>query len=260
MSPESRAFLERVRDAEAPDPDAERRVLAAVRASVAAGAAATAADSARPPVTGAVAPIKLGVLGVWLLAGGLIVLPPPALPPSEPHATRTPAAPESAPHAADRSSAPAADEAGALAVSPESPASRARGRAPASLGEERSSAPAVDEPGALAVSPQSPASRAQPRARGRAPASLREELELLARVQAALRRGDAATALRDLDQHRTLDEQLLGERAAARVLALCSLGRKAEGRRVRAELMQREPTSPHRSALERACVEAEPSD
>jgi hypothetical protein len=140
-----------------------------------------------------------------------------------------------------------------------------RGRAPASLGEERerverSSARAVDEPGALAVSPQSPASRAQPRARGRAPTSLREELELLARVQAALRRGDAATALRDLDQHRTLDEQLLGERAAARVLALCSLGRKAEGRRVRAELMQREPTSPHRSALERACVEAEPSD
>jgi hypothetical protein len=221
MSPESRAFLERVRDAEEPDADAERRVLAAVRVAVAAGAAATAADTARPPVIGAVAPFKLGVFGVWLLAGGLIVLPAPA--PREPHATRTPASAKPAPSA------------GPVAV-------------------ERSSAPAADEPGALAVSPESPASRAKPRSRGRAPSSLREELELLARVQAALRRGDAATALRELDEHRTLDEQLKGERQAARVLALCSLGRRAEGRRVRAELMQREPTSPHRSALERACA------
>jgi len=233
MSPESRAFLERVRDAEEPDPDAERRVLAAVRAAVAAGAAATAADTARAPMTGAVAPSKLGVLGVWLLAGGLIVLPAPALPPSEPSATRTPARLLAAPEPAPRAEPVAA---------------------------ERSSAPAADEAGPLAASPETPESLSKPRARVRAPASLREELELLAKVQAALRGGDAATALRQLDEHRTLDEQLQGERAAARVLALCSLGRTAEGRRSRAELLQREPTSPHRSALERACVEDELSD
>jgi hypothetical protein len=182
--------------------------------------------------TGAVAPFKLGVLGVWLLAGGLIVMPAPA--PDESPADRTSAGVPAAP---------------ALAARAESLAAR------------RASVPAASlaHPTAAPPEPQ-PKPRAAPRARVRAaaaPASLRDELELLAQVQAALRRGDAATALRQLDEHRTLDVQLRSEREAARALALCSLGRATEGRRVRAELLQREPSSPHRSALERACLAEE---
>jgi hypothetical protein len=90
--------------------------------------------------------------------------------------------------------------------------------------------------------------------------SVREELALLAEVQAALRRGDGASALRRLDAHVTTDRQLAAERSAARVLALCALGRVQEARRAAAVFVREHPGSVQRDAVERACAGTESPD
>jgi hypothetical protein len=97
-----------------------------------------------------------------------------------------------------------------------------------------------------------PAARSEAAARP-AP-SLASELELLRRVQAALRRGDGETALRELDAHVTNDRELLPERRAARILAVCRLGRVDAARLARAEFLSEHPDSIQREAVERACA------
>ena len=84
--------------------------------------------------------------------------------------------------------------------------------------------------------------------------SLRAELELLAEVRAALDRGDGAAALRALDAHQTRDRVLLAERRAARILALCSLGRVEEARRARLEFEAAHPRSVQLDVIARSCA------
>ena len=83
---------------------------------------------------------------------------------------------------------------------------------------------------------------------------MREEIALLADVQAALERGDGAKALTRLDGHVTTDRQLLAERSAARILALCLLGRDTEARRAALVFMHAHPASVQRTAVERSCA------
>jgi hypothetical protein len=85
-------------------------------------------------------------------------------------------------------------------------------------------------------------------------ATLGPELELLQRVQAALRRGDAASALAQLEAHQTLDRSLLAEREAARVIALCSLERTSEAHRAARDFSARHPDSLHQPAIASACA------
>lgn len=73
-------------------------------------------------------------------------------------------------------------------------------------------------------------------------------------MQAALARGDGAAALRQLDQHVTNDRRLLAERRAARVLALCSLGRTSEAVQAMEVFLREHPASVQRSAVERSCA------
>jgi hypothetical protein len=100
--------------------------------------------------------------------------------------------------------------------------------------------------------PSAPAVRA--RTHERPAASLQAELALLRRVQAALQRGDGEAALRELDAHVTSDRTLLPERRAARILALCQLGRVDAARLARAEFAREHPDSVQREAVERACT------
>src|SRR6185436_19373625 len=95
------------------------------------------------------------------------------------------------------------------------------------------------------VSRSKAASRRWHAAAAESPASsgLAAELALLQRAQAALRRGDGAGALRELDAFPDTGGQLLAERRAARVLAFCSLGRVAEARTLGAELVRSDPDS-----------------
>ncbi|HEU5076397.1 MAG TPA: hypothetical protein VFU02_19530 [Polyangiaceae bacterium] len=252
MNPETQAFLESVREAEDPTPEDEGRVLAAVHATVAAGALiGTAAATSR-----------LSRLWAWSAGGGLksgaalMVLVAAA-------------------------AGGVAAVTAALAPSPDS--SHARGGAVATLAPfpkpplpiptPRSNptplpkaAPAprlapVAKPPPVPVATRSepaplkePAPRAEAAPEPSVTTSLRDELAVLARAQAALRRGDGATALQALDGSPARTPQLAAERATLRVLALCAVGRPAEARRVAAALQRLEPGSLQRDVISRSCA------
>jgi hypothetical protein len=114
------------------------------------------------------------------------------------------------------------------------------------------------EPSVSPVLPVTPVPR--PRSAGTpavspaGPASLRQEIALLGEVQRALDQGDGSLALALLDRHVTADRQLAAERLAARVHALCALGRTGEARRAAETLARVHPASVQRSAVERSCA------
>jgi hypothetical protein len=76
-------------------------------------------------------------------------------------------------------------------------------------------------------------------------------------VQSALERGDGAEALRRLDGHASSDRQLVAERRAARIAALCLLGRTPEARAVATLFFQENAGSAQRTAVERSCAASE---
>jgi hypothetical protein len=87
----------------------------------------------------------------------------------------------------------------------------------------------------------------------RAP-SLRAELELLERVQGALRRGDGEAALSELARHRSADRTLRAEREAARILALCLTGKDAEAERAARRFFVEHPGSLQRDVISTSCA------
>jgi len=243
MNPETREFLEAVRHAEDPTADDERRVLSALRATLAAGVGAStlgatkatlgSAEATKAAGLGAVSGgLKLTGAGLLLVvAGGVAV-----------HSARSGSGdarppPEPAPaHQAANSVAP---------VETLSPAASA----PTASQSAVTSAPTASVTRAGASRPV-PAPDPTPLG----PPSLRAELTLLGEVESALSRGEAAVALRLLDGHVTTDRQLVAERKAARVLALCALGRSDEARRSAAEFFRQHPASPQWTAIERSCA------
>jgi hypothetical protein len=90
--------------------------------------------------------------------------------------------------------------------------------------------------------------------------SLRRELTLIAAAQAALARNAPDEALRWLDAHAAgyAAGEMTEERLAARAVALCALGREAEGKRAGAELARLAPNSPLLARARRACAAREP--
>jgi len=243
MNPETEAFLESVRDAEDPTLADEARVLRAVQVTVAAGAV----------VGSAAATAKLTRFGAWSVSGGFKggalvgVLAIGGLAAAHWGAAGV----ESAPTAAVFSTSaarPATAARPALAVRP---ALAAPAALPVPLASERVAPPAVTAGPALrARTTQSVASAvARP-----ASAELREELAVLARAQAALRRGDGAAALGALDAAPPGQSQLAAERATLRILALCALGRVVEARRVAGVLERSEPGSLQRDVISRSCA------
>jgi len=255
MRRETEAFLDLVRDAEDPTRADEARVQRALRAAIAAGVAPSVEPSleidgspegtyfgdalARLGLSGA----KLNLLAVCAaasLATGDTTLPIGAHVLGEMRTT-TPAV--------------AAAPLDPGAAEPSAPEFDAEPVAPPFEPEAPMLAPSTSTPSTQ------PPGRAKPRARAAAaPAapvaasSLRAELELLQRVQAALKRGEASTALRALDAHRTTDTTLLAERRAARILALCQLGQIDDARRAAADFVKQHPESLQRAAVEGSCA------
>lgn len=227
MRPETQAFLDLVRDAEDPTRADEQRVHRALRAAIAAPPTARA-DGHAPfeSRSSGGASAKLGGLGAKLnvvLACTLAV--------SVAADTSEPARRQPEPAAAPLTAPPREPEA------PEAP--------PPLL---------LDEPPALAPTLATPPARRASPGRG---GTLRAELELLRRVQSALKRGDGPAALRELDAHKTADRELLAERQAARILALCLLGRISEARRGASEFAVRHPESLQRDAIMSSCANPE---
>jgi hypothetical protein len=241
MSPETRAFLDSVRDAEDPTPEDEARVLSAVRTALVAGAGAGlvfgAAKSSKLLGLAGLSGLKLGgammglAAAVWL-AGSFL-----------PERGTSGASSGVGQPAGDRSELPPPSRPSAAVASP-----------------VPSAVVASPAPSAVVVGRElSPDSAERPVARPRPPASLREEIVLLGEVQGALERGDGAAALGLLDRHVTSDRQLAAERKAARIHALCALGRSGEARALAAEFARAYPASLQRAAIERSCAGTEPS-
>jgi hypothetical protein len=103
-----------------------------------------------------------------------------------------------------------------------------------------------------AVTASPPRVATHPKSHARPDDRLARELALLSRATSALHAGDAAGALKTLDEHqRTFPNGLLSEeRRAAKAQALCSLGRISEGR---AELARLRPHSPSAARVEHSC-------
>lgn len=135
-------------------------------------------------------------------------------------------------------------------------------RVPSSLG----AAPVSDESTATdaTISPSpsqpkpGPASSVVGRVNGRSRDSLSEEVTILSRAGAELHGGRAESALRLLNEHerRFPNGILTEERTAARVQALCALGRNIDAQ---AQLSRLSPKSLHGARARRACG-LEPSD
>ncbi len=82
-----------------------------------------------------------------------------------------------------------------------------------------------------------------------------EEVAILSRATSALRAGKPAEGLRLLNEHQRKfpNGRLAEERRAARIQALCALGKRTEAEAELARLAQSSPRSPHLARAQRAC-------
>jgi hypothetical protein len=284
MSREREELLALVRHADDPTQADEERVLRALQAAAAAGAGARAPGrrgaEGKPPAQSAALALKLGALGSVLagaVAGVLLLRANLERGASKVESALAPRAEQHAPEGGSTSprTEQRAPEAGSASPRAEqrapegaSTSPRIEQRAP----EAGSASPRAEQllpEAGLAVPSPRPAAEAReslraPRPAGavrRAPArstraggALPVEIALLERVQGALRRGDGAAALRELDAHRTADRVLLAERQAARILALCLVGELVEARRAARVFASQHPDSPQRAAIESSCA------
>jgi hypothetical protein len=87
------------------------------------------------------------------------------------------------------------------------------------------------------------------------PDPLVEEVAILSKATSALRAGKPAEGLRLLSDHQRKfpNGRLAEERRAARIQALCALGRRTEAEAELTRLAQSSPRSPHLARAQRAC-------
>lgn len=252
LGPEARAFLEAGRDGDAPTGADRARVKKALLISLAAGGALGAAPTsaqgalavAGAKTAGSSLLLAAKVLGAVVILGaagvGLARLGAPSAPAS-------PAAP------------PARTEAAAIAPPPAI-------EAPAPV--EQAAPPAIEAPAAppLVAAPVviAPTAVIAPRPSSRpvvAPTAapegdtLEAETRRLREAHGALQGGDPGKALALLDEQSAAYEkgELREERAAARILSLCKLGRVDEARAAAARFLQESPRSPLADRVRAGC-------
>ncbi|WP_437996240.1 hypothetical protein WMF26_34670 [Sorangium sp. So ce185] len=262
LGPLSRSIIEAARNGDRSTAADRARVRAKLRKSLAAGAAVTAGGAAKAgfAMVSAKAALPWGV--VALLAPAAVVTALHAAqgePKAVPRASTASAAVIERARAA-AAAQPAASDDRAPAASPRAPAESPRAPPrpiePAD-GEE------LDPPQAARTRPTTPRRAPRPAASGgpgappEVPAEdpLVAETRRLREVHEALRRGDPARALSLLDAADAGGQELREERAAARVVALCDLGKTAEGRAAMVELLRKSPGSPYSGRVRAACEE-----
>lgn len=225
LTPEARHLFAAGQRAHEPDAEAERRVSAALRARIGAAALGTAI-AVHPSTASAAKGIAVTAKLWWAGSAGALISAAVAgavwLAPSSEPAASTPSA-AAASHGAAKPAgvrpdvAPRASDALLPASAPPPPPIKASARPPV-----------VD---------------------------LRQEAELLARAQRALRSGQPGLALEVLAEHAQKFPRgaLAQEREAARALASCKLGRTAEGLASIERLRRQAPSSVHLKRAEAAC-------
>ncbi|WP_437633958.1 hypothetical protein [Sorangium sp. So ce854] len=254
LGPLSRSIIEAARNGDRSTAADRARVRAKLRRSLALGAAATAGGAAKAGL--AMVPAKA------VLPWGIAALLAPAAVVAALHATQ--GEPEAAPRAskaaavvAERARAAAAPRPAASddSAPPGSPREPAPPIEPAEEGKR------LDPPRAARERPATPtrAPRSAPLRGPEAPLEAPAEDPLVAEtrrlreVHEALRRGDAERALSLLDAPDAGGQELREERTAARVLALCKLGKGAEGRAAMLDFLRSSPGSPYSDRVRAAC-------
>lgn len=249
MNPETRDFLATVRGAEDPSPADESRVLAALQGTIAGSpmnAGPKSASTTKGVASGAGSALKIlgALLGVSV--GAALVVSAVSSDPIEPKVV-------SLSQRAPVANAPVSPR--ASVVSSSAPLPNASVASVASARAATRSVPPVSR----AAAPATTGVESGARAAASSSASLREEIALLTGVQSALERGDGAEALRRLDQHVTNDRQFIAERRAARIAALCQLGRVSDAQQLAVVFLRENAQSVQRTAVERSCAVPKPN-
>jgi len=215
MTPEAEELLRAGRESFRPNETDRVRVFESLSAQI--GDVALVGGISASAAKSAWLPLSAAIVGLGLLGGGLYLAlkPVPASPASVPAVPAPPPPSEPAPVAL-----------------PEPPA-------------------VVDEAAEpKTVAPRSTAGAASSRAD-----HLAEEVAILSRAGAELHAGRAGAALKALDEHQRKfpGGALTQERSAARVQALCALGRMKEAESELRRLAKMSPRSPHEARARKAC-------
>jgi len=285
LSPGARAIIDQARDADGPSPADRARIRASLYAqigllgSVAAsgnagggglgagdgvGAAASAAGSTSAAKLALAVMVALGLgIGGYFLASKRGPVPPDAEPavslapapsPPSPLPEVSPAPAEIATPAPASKPDPVPVQPAPTDAKPGLERSSARRSKPRSAPRARSSAPrSTNEPG---TEPRGePKSGPEAGPAGSTVAALGEESRLIRDARRALREGDAATALQRMTEHqeRFRDGQLVQERQALRIIALCKLDRVEQAQREATVFTSRWPNSPHGARIRASC-------
>lgn len=246
LSSEGRSIMDSARAALGPS-DADRaRLRVALASRLAASAAATTSPAAAKPLLGLLSSkLVLGIASGFALAlagsfGYVWLSPAP-----ERQVTTRVGAPDVSLHA----------------PSPSPSAPRRGSTSPPELDfQPATSSPGGFAPAARSALPASPRRTAKtlPSSSVELAPDVEGEVALLAEAQKALAAGQPARALQFLDEHAsTYPHGALGpERAVARVIALCKLGKLAAAKHDAAALLRDAPTSPLSDRIRAACGEA----
>ena len=239
LSIEARALIRRVGTADGPSHTDRARVrrrivagLAGAGATLGSGTIASGAPAGAAGIA-AVTKVTVSSVALWLAAGAAL---------------------------GTAVSAPAVISAFRRAEQVRAPVSVAAvDHAPGASEVPRAAAPAavVTEAPALPAKPVAPVSVDPPRASASLGAtSLAEETRLLHAAQRELARKNTSAALALLDEHASKfpGGALAEERTAARVLALCDLGRTAEARLAADAFVEKSPQSPLVPRLRGSCA------
>ncbi|XXY44194.1 hypothetical protein WME91_29725 [Sorangium sp. So ce269] len=253
LGPLSRSILEAARNGDRSTAADRARVRAKLRRSLALGAAVTAGGAAKTgfAMVSAKAALPWGIVAVLAPAAVVATL----------HTTQ-----------GEPRAVPRASHAGAVVTE----RARAAVAGQPALPDDRAPADGPREP-TLPIEPAeaseldpSPAAIERPTTPGRAPRStpvggpgappgvpaedpLVAETRRLREVHESLRRGDPERALSLLDTADAGGHELQEERAAARVVALCNLGKTAEGRAAMLDFLRESPGSPYSGRVRSAC-------
>ncbi|MFZ6180751.1 hypothetical protein [Nannocystis pusilla] len=126
--------------------------------------------------------------------------------------------------------------------------------------------PVIEAPAPEPVPEEPQAIKKKPRTKARAeapveeePADFAAELKLIGQIRGALKQGDSARALAGVDEHARrfgVRGQLVQERTAYHVEALCLAGRVADARRVARDMLDKWPDSTHAPRVKSSCAGA----
>jgi len=259
LGPDAREILRNGREGDNPSPADRARIRTALMASIAAGAASTVSPSANaapdvslPASVGTAKPLYVSIFGGFIGKGMLVVFLGAA------SAGAIAAWPKNAP--TSTAVAPSIPEKPILAPVVTSVPSLPK--EPEQVVVEVPREPSVevplppDQPKVASVRPS--AAIASPKAVDTPPESadtLIAETQRLREAHGAMRGGDPEKALALLSEQSAENEgqKLRAERAAARVLALCKLGRVDEAHAEAEAFLAQNPQSPLADRVRKAC-------